>query len=808
MPAITYPYNLIQGLSDFWTRFFADSPQLEALYEGTAVAVGQAYLDLLSSTLGVSLRDAVALDKEYYRLIAIREDETRFVEGVTPSDNRWSFRLFDPVVSFASLDNRVIEPSASLEPTVDYEIADKTVYFKVDPTDVTGAGIPVNGFARRGIDVITGGEFKDSAVNNWLTLTDVKKGDIIRLLDIGVDGQQRKVSDHVISLVRTSSVYVASETPFLGARTPVTYEILRTPAQYQITGEAFTLDPYPTPPIVYFKKLANTRIDQGSVRVYAKNTTGADVVETVDYVINYESGTLYAFATWYDPAGGTFSIDYTWKKEVHPLTGTPWHNSTTGAILSSSATAQVVQIAAWAPDTVIDRRTLAKNFGVFVSRQKESSEVYRSFLQGLFQLYILGPTLKRMESALNVVLNLPVVKKDGEKYLRVEIGDPAAEFIFTEDPDTGDTVTYAFPKGTPLRSDFIPGQTFEAFEPLTVAVTITDYVQTPSWWYGEIIPKNILSAPDGSTLPVYRRFASSAYVLNSIAPSDGAEIGDPGLLIGADENGFIPPDLPPPAAPGTPHPVFRHRLAFVLMDRYLKFHMFSVKFNPFVLSTSGGPAFTQSLIDLNELVLSAKPAHTYVMTTPETYLRDEINAGDDITVYLHAGWSAFYGPDKVVFADDELHIGVNGWAIGDYFHYELYTETLSFFPSFAATPGNVPAAPRRRRLVHVYIDGTIAGKALIENADYTVNYDTGVITRLTSWDSTTVAVTYRQVNVGNVADAPPGAGDMVITVGNIDPAIVTAQFDPTAKGWDGVTTPPTAPRDIAMVERALIVYPH
>jgi hypothetical protein len=69
-------------------------------------------------------------------------------------------------------------------------------------------------------------------------------------------------------------------------------------------------------------------------------------------------------------------------------------------------------------------------------------------------------------------------------------------------------------------------------------------------------------------------------------------------------------------------------------------------------------------------------------------------------------------------------------------------------------------------------------------------------------------VTWTQLNIGNLADAPVGTADMPLLVNGVDPAHITGAFDPSAAGWDGVTTPPTAPRDIGMVERALIVYAH
>jgi len=89
MPIVDYPYSLLRGLSDFWTRFFADADQLDALYRGTIIQLGQAYLDLLSSVLSVSFKDAIVLDREYYQLIAIREDEVSF----SALDNRWTFNL-------------------------------------------------------------------------------------------------------------------------------------------------------------------------------------------------------------------------------------------------------------------------------------------------------------------------------------------------------------------------------------------------------------------------------------------------------------------------------------------------------------------------------------------------------------------------------------------------------------------------------------------------------------------------------------------------------------------------------------------
>lgn len=785
MPAVGYPYNYLRGLSDFWQRFFADADQLESLYQGSAVLIGQAYLDLMSAALGVSLRDAVAVDREYYHMLAMREDELRFVKGAATADDRWSFRLPDPVVSFWSLDNRVYEPTASLEERLDYEIEDRVVYFKADPTDPTGAAIPLDGYARRAVDVASGGRFSDSGVVSWLLLP-VKKGDTLRILDIGTNGTQRKRADYDIALVRASGLYVDAAVALPAVTAGVKYAVLRVPADHTLT-ESFTL-------VASAATLTHTRIDQGSLRIFAKNISGADVVEGVDYLVNYESGTITQVGgTPWQGDPGPFTAIYTWRTQV--LTGV------SGEVAVSGGTVRVLQIATWAPDARVDRRTLANNFGALIGREADSSEAYRSFLQGIFQLYFLGPVIERVESALNVVLNLPVIRDDGEVFVEVVTSDPIVDRVRTRRPSTGLIVTYEYPKGTPLRTDLVAGLELLSFEPLTEAVAVTDYVQTPNWWHGAVIPTDLFDEVDGSFPSISRRTANAGYVEHLVGAPDMPEIGDPGLYVGRDETGL---ELTP-----QPLRVYRRRMAFVLMDRYLKYHTFSVSFDAAAISTGTGAAFAQGIRDLNELVLTARPSHTYVFTRPATFFRDEILVSDDV---LDIGWSLgsrSNGPDQVVFADGPPLVGGGVWSAGDYFTYEESNAALAFpTPAVPVSLAGAPTPPRFGQVVRVYIATTIGGKRVIENVDYSVDYANRTVTRLTTWDSLTPSVYFLQANVGNVVDAPANADDMPVLVGGVDPACVTAAFDPAAAQWDGTVTPLTAPRDMGLVERALIVHAH
>lgn len=836
MAIIGYPHSFLAGLSDFWQRFFSDSPQLEELYKGTAVLVGQAYLDLLSNVLSVSLKDTPIYAKEFYKLVTMREDELAFDWGASLDDDRWVFPLPDGLVAFLSLDNRVIEPTAALEERSDFDIdlTAKTIRFKQDPTDPTGDGTPLAGYARRALDVAVGGAFDDTTRplgTSWMSRL-IYKGDTLRLLDIGPDlVAQRKRSDHPIVLVREKALYVATTAPFTASTDPQSYVILRRPAVDGISDEtlAFSGDT---------ATFAHTRIDQGSVRVYAKTFAGADVVEGTDYTIDYELGRIYRNPVTWNPSVDD-RADYTWQVEVWPLVGgLPPRYSATGVIRDAATTVRVVQMALWAPDAYVDRRTLANNFGTLIGREEDSSENYRAFLRGIFQLYLLGPVLERIESAINVIVGFPVIRDDGETLVDVDTtSDLLLNRVTTRRALNGILNVYEFPKAAPLRDDLVVGNyetlTFQAFEPLTTAVTVTDYVQSPDWWHNVVIPREMFSTSNGAVVPTTaRRTVSPTYVDNIVGAADMACVGDPGLLVGADENGFIP-------APG--HAVFRHRLAYVLMDRFLKYHTFIVRFDPSIFSLTD-VGYARSFNDLNDLILSSKPAHTYVFTQPLTNFIDTFMGADGDYWYQPAIYAAssetpeffategevtaplnpyvqlglFFnftvaspvgGPDTVLFTDAPMVIGSTPMLVGDFFRYNESSDAYDFTVGAVAVPvGGTPPVDYTHRLIHVYVDGTIGGLRLVENVDYTVDYAANTATRITVWDAVNpVTVYWVLLVVGNPSVSPmvQADGDTALTVDGADPSTVTGDFDPAALNWMDEVQPVNNHRDLGMVERPL-----
>lgn len=131
--------SLLHGLSDFWLHFFKETETLEYFYKGAEIQIGQAYLDLLALLLNNSVQDATVFNKEFFKLLTIKESELQYAQGVTPSADRYYYVLPDNVVQVPYLNNKVLFPTAALDKNTDYFMGDDgtnaRLEFKVDPTN-------------------------------------------------------------------------------------------------------------------------------------------------------------------------------------------------------------------------------------------------------------------------------------------------------------------------------------------------------------------------------------------------------------------------------------------------------------------------------------------------------------------------------------------------------------------------------------------------------------------------------------------------------------------------------------------------
>ena len=659
-------------------------------------------------------------------------------------------------------------------------IAGGEIQLSDDPTNP-----PAPGFASRRVVVGTGGKFK-SATTNWLA-SGVEKGDILyfsEATDLGI-GTPLNAQDTArkATIIHVTSTYltISSDTPL-----PVF------PAGAEPTGFSW--------------RVMRLR-DDG---VY--NPTLPRAVST-----------------------------------SAPFSDGQIERVTVSGRLENITTLEVNEVSFWAVDAKVDDLTLYNTYGYFFTNPKLSTETYRSLVRGLMQLYILGPALARLESALNLTASLPTIREEGEVLAAYDNGvlgsgvggqllvndvfqipvplfstEAVGGFIkisasdfynnigtfniikylsptqvvlkpgvpFTPDIDLAwvytmnnqqsvatDRNLYTYPLETPMRADVKDpanngSLTFRAFETLTTAIQVTDYVQDPEWWHSITIPQELLPET-----PAARRVVTSQLYPNIIGPVGDANIGDPGFYIGVNEEGYVasgtdgdlfmignlvttkaqfddsyigryvtisnsnhgnngtylitslfsPNILTIAGAPFTQEfgltwaiprhnatVPYRHNAAFILMDRFLKMHMFGVLVDSSV-------SLTNLLVtDLQKILKDVKPVHTALYFRPVTAFTDIINLSDDAFLVAMKRQQI----EDIQVPSTDLLIG-STWNIGDTW-------------AFAAASGGV----------------------------LTIN---------------------------------PGAGGMYVAIGGADPTI---QFtDPT-------NIPPGSPPDLRWLDRALYVYMH
>lgn len=351
---------------------------------------------------------------------------------------------------------------------------------------------------------------------------------------------------------------------------------------------------------------------------------------------------------------------------------------------------------------------------------------------------------------------------------------------------------YNFPITIPLRADVKDPTkfgvlTFKAFEALTVAVNISDYVSNETWWHNITIPQEVLQLfPDN----LARRQVSPQLIENIVGALDEAVIGDFGVAVGNDDENepgierigparwlgghwlkllFSPStpaarmrdvgqyvhipnapftgfykilDLdhdgtslklerfPPPEALGRVAPVdfAAVTLPAIVHRRTVGFVMMDrfLKYHALRVRIDAPEIFTGEFItDAISLIREAKPAHTYVYLEPLTDFTDTVRVKEDFEVA--------YGPwidELVSYEDFRLRVG-SGVKVGEYFAYFDMTLTPVLVSGLnVLTPNPVlPYVPDRRFLMFVrFTAGTSGGRPLTAGVNYTVDYDTNTIT--------------------------------------------------------------------------------
>lgn len=130
--------SFLQGLSGFWSRFFSNIEQLNAYLEGAQLTAGQAYLDLLHTTLGGSIEHAPLFSEEHFKLLTVSEHQLRYREGRALNDGYFYVATSPPVREAEVLLSAPAAPLRTLHRGTDFSLENGEFRFPVNPFDIAG----------------------------------------------------------------------------------------------------------------------------------------------------------------------------------------------------------------------------------------------------------------------------------------------------------------------------------------------------------------------------------------------------------------------------------------------------------------------------------------------------------------------------------------------------------------------------------------------------------------------------------------------------------------------------------------------
>lgn len=148
-------------------------------------------------------------------------------------------------------------------------------------------------------------------------------------------------------------------------------------------------------------------------------------------------------------------------------------------------TSQGEEIAIWAVDAHIDEQLMYTHFGKLIKiTPQKSSEAFSNFIYGLYFLYQNGPTLQVMERGLNLLLGIPLSRKeeaviDIRNYLETD-----NYLVIT------DTNQYLLPPG--VTPSVRVGETLQIGQSLSRWVELNDHLTKDHWWINISIPSSII----------------------------------------------------------------------------------------------------------------------------------------------------------------------------------------------------------------------------------------------------------------------------------------------------------------------------
>lgn len=484
--------TLLAGLSSFWNRLFADRDVLNAMYAGVEEKLAEVYLDILHDVMAASLVTVPIFRQRFWELVTLRQDDIVY-DATKALPYRVDFSQTD-LRGLSVLYAQLVMPELILEDGVQYVFDETTqvLAFSADPVTLlqgtatrwvnidptvyalgSYAQLPTEGevvieeILRRGNDgvftALVGAQTQfDSATGGFSSQ------------DVGLTLNTAAGTATIIQVISTTRVVVDAT---LAAAAPVSWTLEDRDifTGYDVGRQVRIYDP--TDPAAYEDYMITA-------------VTSANHVELDRAVAYYAPSTTRRFR---------------WA-------------------FVSRATVQ--EFALWAPRADVDGEDIADRYGALIGRIEPSSASYKALVRGIYQYYLLGPSLSRIEAALDVFVGVPVVATDGEEVLALDTSKADADRVVT------DAKTYTVPKGS-IDPALEVGQVLSAFQSLTQIFTVSDHISDPDWFHGKTIPQELIaqnSVPDRAIDP--------KLYPNSVGSTARTwYVGAPLARLGADENG-------------------------------------------------------------------------------------------------------------------------------------------------------------------------------------------------------------------------------------------------------------------------------
>jgi hypothetical protein len=269
-------------------------------------------------------------------------------------------------------------------------------------------------------------------------------------------------------------------------------------------------------------------------------------------------------------------------------------------------------ISMWAPEALVDKEYVYEYFGRMLYVYQPSSESYKAFIRGVWFYYMNGPTITRITSALHIISGYPVASEDGEIVLSIK-HIPPTYYIKTT------SGVYEVDDKAELRVEV--GDVLSAFDYMTDSYTVTDYIDNPHWFDHIIVPIEVIPS-----LSTYER-TTNVNDPNPIFIGYPILIGDPRWYIGG---GQLP------------------NFMWLLFNEVLKYNIFYVTYDALASQ------FLRSTTDLQDIVLSGKPAWDLAMVVPYIKSEDTVELPTEDDILFDGTYSLANLYDLTTLGDDLL----------------------------------------------------------------------------------------------------------------------------------------------------------